>query len=244
MLSHKQLPKMIIKNFMVNGKVFYYDIKNNIIGFSGPKKIGTGDNFYSDNVEQLLNMEIETNFGKTISIIKEAVENGSSIIINKEMVNSVIKYIDNISFRSNLAFDTVKKESYVDNLFNEEFQRNLLIDMSIKRYDIKNSQYSNNKLLVIINKTNMGYITSRLSYYEVSSNSIKVIIIPITPIIAICLAPPNYDEDNRILIINNDEDILYLNDKAFEYEKEFNGDFIIGNSKEELERIIEKRHIK
>lgn len=72
MKSHKQLPKFIIKNFQnKSGKVYYYDIKNKLIGEAGPKVLGTEEGYFSNIIENLLNAKVESPFSAFLAKIKK-----------------------------------------------------------------------------------------------------------------------------------------------------------------------------
>lgn len=64
-----------------------------------------------------------------------------------------------------------------------------------------------------------------------------VFIIPFTPKLAIALIPPEYPRQHELFTIDKTEDIKFINYQIISNEYVYNGDFVISNDKNELERL-------
>ena len=63
--SHIQVPNFILRNFTCKtGKVAYFDLKTQRIGYAGTKTLGTELGYYSDKTEDELSSKIERPFSQ------------------------------------------------------------------------------------------------------------------------------------------------------------------------------------
>lgn len=71
MMQHIYLPKSTLKEFMVNNRLYYLDLKSNIIKRSTAKSFNTIDNYYPNDSEAFLSKEVETRIGILQIQVKE-----------------------------------------------------------------------------------------------------------------------------------------------------------------------------
>jgi hypothetical protein len=70
--SHIQMPKQVMKNFTnEHGQFYFYDFENKKVRMGHPKTLYTERGYFSDDVEDFLGAEVESDLGALLKFIKE-----------------------------------------------------------------------------------------------------------------------------------------------------------------------------
>lgn len=205
MLSHKQIPRLLVKNFKNGDRPYYFDLKTCNINKCGPKKLGAEEGYYDENIEKALNSNVEDEFGKVVNSLIDAVNNRKDFVITKEIDEIVKKFFWTNLYRSNYAVDLVKENSYVLCYFGDYAIRNILIDYHLKDKTTISKEFEDYKISAVVNNTNVPFVTSRNCFYEFQSKRMLIEAIPLNPKILLILVPPEYQLG--IFTIDKVEDI-------------------------------------
>ena len=220
MNSHIQMPRFLMKRFKnKNGKVFYLDLETNDIKESTLDELGTEKNYYSDQTEELLNKKTEDKFARFVDRVQRFLEEEEkSITFPIDVENSFRAFIRGATVRSELAKQSFLSNSQVTSLFPLQFSHDWLVHTAINKGSNYMPQLDSYKTVVLINRTDNGFVAPRNCFFEVTSDGTKCICVPVAPKIGFALVP--YDT-------------------ALKYEYAFNKKFVISQEKEQLEDLLQ-----
>lgn len=93
--SHIQIPNFILKQFRSsNGQVLHLDLDNNRIRSCSSKKLGTEYGYYSDEIEDYLNKEIENPFSDYVkTIVPFSKENKDKLQLSFKVEDACKKFV-------------------------------------------------------------------------------------------------------------------------------------------------------
>ena len=98
--SHKYIPKVILKHFQnKNGQIFLYDFKNKKIIRTNCNDINVEYGFYSLEMEEYLNKDIEQRLGILIQVIEKEMKK-DSLHLYENNTNAIYEYIITVFARS------------------------------------------------------------------------------------------------------------------------------------------------
>ena len=101
MNSHKQLPRCVLKNFCVSGRLFCYDVLNKTFSSSTVNEFNTEEDYYSEKMEKQLSKDIEQPLGELISFLEKKIYSPEgSIKVKKKHLQSVYNYVYALFARS------------------------------------------------------------------------------------------------------------------------------------------------
>ncbi len=218
-----------------NGKVPYYDIKEDRLKENGPKVLGTEEDYFSNRIEKELNKEVEKPFSFILNKMKK------NPLFEVEMTGDeelcIKRYFSVSMFRSDFTSKDFKNNSVLAQWFPDQVIHDFIIAVNLKGGII---EYVNSRSVSILeNQSRTPFVTSRNGYGLIKCNNSEWIIIPFTPFRAIGLIPSDRKEKHKIIPISDDESIKYINEQIASIEYVYNGDFIISIDKAELSRLQE-----
>ena len=244
--SHVQIPNCILKHFRSsNGKVFYYDIKTQLIRSTASGKLGVEFGYYSDAIENYLNQEIETPISKLITkILPFSLGKVQSFQLSYEMEYTFKKYITAAIARSNQSNELLYKYSYTAFLVDEQINHDDLVFASTQYNGGIHPKIEKSKMFIVINRSNRKFVVPRNCFYIVHSRGKPCIIAPISPYCSLELVPENNktgndspDEVTRLEFIDNPDIVKRMNQHAFQQEYIINSSFVASSDKKELEEL-------
>ena len=241
--SHIQLPNGILKHFRnKDGKVWYYDIESQKIGLTGSKKLGISHGYFSDEMEAFLSAEIESPITNICSQIRLfATGKISSLTLTSKDKSIIINYLKSAMSRSLIAKESFLSSSTTAALCPDQLNNDDLVYFSVIGSKETTKYFSTHELGIIVNKTKRKFVVPRNCFYTASTNGIVFILMPISPICAIALFPPEYSNNKihgeiiRHITIDSEEDIAFLNMRALLYEYIYNNTFVASSDRNELE---------
>jgi len=247
MRSHIQIPNGVLKQFRntESNKVFYLSLKDWKIHAVTSKKLGTADDYYSTDVEELLNKEIETPYlslaNKFLEFFHDDNQHCLQISITEE--ERLKRFVKIALCRSELARDSVVKNSYTHFLFSDQKKHDLLIESTLASIDKQFSFLNEYKMIALKNTSVTFFVVGQNCVYSIESNNYNCYVVPVSPQIALALLPEEYggifldSQDNCLGYITHSRDVELMNLAALRYEYIFNCSFIAGARKEELTNL-------
>lgn len=243
--SHIQIPNCILKNFRSpqSGKVFYLNLDTGHIGACGSASLGTELGYYSDEMEQYLNKEIELPFSRlTAEVISFVSEEKEKLNLPVEVETSFKKYITASMARSKFVLDIFMKGSFTSALVDMQTNHGDVVFISTKKNEGIHPSIQNHKMKVIVNSTNWQFVVPRNCFYSVRRGNTNTvwIIAPISPLCVLALAPEDYyasTEEGILYQIKDQNEIIEMNKHALAYEYAFNKAFVAAADKKELELL-------
>ncbi len=236
--SHIQLPRFILNNFRSkNGKVWNLNLNDCKLHSCGTKKLGTQKGYYSQELEQYLNQQIENPFSKLAYKIATFVEQGEeSLILPVDAENICKQYISVAAFRSKKAYSDFLKGSLVAGLLDDQTSHDGLAFFSTKLNSGIVPEISESRMMVLANKTDKEFVVPQNCFYLISSNRFPCVIAPITPFCAVGLISKDYplEKNVNLWLVSDTDDILHMNKQALCMEYVFNHEFVVARRKNEL----------
>ncbi len=243
--SHVQISKAIIKNFANNGSLFSYNINENKI-IKDDASFNAIENYYTPELDkEILGALYEQPFGKVRKKIKLFYDKiNTELVFDKNDIDIIRKYIKTSMLRGEKTINIAKNES----AFSSIIDRNILHEMMIRKgleyneIDIYLSEYIPT---LIINKTDDNFVINKNCFYTTEIIGMNLFIIPVNPKYVIAMGKENeivnfrnkYDCD--FIFVNEVASIYNMNNRAYRYEKNVEGNFLLSISEKELNLIQE-----
>lgn len=246
--SHIQAPRCILSKFVNTnlGKVYYLDIERGYIGLCGTKKIGQELGWYSDEIEAKLNKSVESPLSKICNNILGFMNGEIDTLKMMPADVEIIKgyFITSIG-RSDCIDKSFAEDRFVKELYDVQGRHDLMVNLSLDVAKANKQKVNELQCGLYDNRTSSYFILPRNCFYAVTDNNVSEIIyvMPISPKVAIGLFSESYCDmyqsfkDERIIRIEDDNTIKYMNARAFQYEVVLNGKFLVSPKKEELEEV-------
>ncbi len=241
--SHTQVPKLLLKRFCDNDKLYVLNTNTNNIHSSSASTYNRALGFYSMYFEKYLNYNYEDQLGNLISNIESFVYNKQDKLVIEDILGFAEKIFRMSLFRSPRFIKSVNEQSLtsvlIDGGYDHEHIAYIMEDMNIKLL-------KNMKVFLMVNKTAMGFVTLKSMISNIKTKGYECMILPLDPKFALMIVPDKYykmrteehgkdsymtiDDEKSLILINN---IIYENAKCY-------GDDVIG-IKSDLENIIENK---
>lgn len=245
-LSHIQMPKCVLKRFH-NQKhhFFYYDIQNNFIGTNGTaKSFNTKRGYYSLEMEQYLSESIETPFGRILTVVDRIDFEKANFIMPSDFERTTKSFMYALMARDPYEIeDTEKNMIYSQFFFSKQMRHDYLAKKRMEIAD-KKEFLADYILTFMVNKTDVPFVLPIAGTYGYKMGKYRMINLPVTPEIALCLvriedADDLVIEENKISVLEVTSLIMVkkINEKAFESQKKRNYGWVICPYREELDRL-------
>lgn len=239
--SHTQVPKVLLKRFCDNNKLYVLNTNTNNIHHSSASTYNRTLGFYSMYFEKYLNYNYEDLLGNLISDIESFVYNKQDKLVIEDILGFAEKMFRMSLFRSPRFIKSVNEQSLTSILieggYDHEHIAYMMEEMNIKLL-------KNMKVFLMVNKTTMGLVTLKPMISNIKTKGYDCMILPLDPKFALMIVPNEYykmrieehgkdsymsiEDEKSMIIINN---IIYKNAKYY-------GDDVIG-IKRDLEKILE-----
>lgn len=245
--SHIQIPNFILKQFRSpNGQVLHLDLDNNRIRSCSSKDLGTEYGYYSDEIEDYLNKEIENPFAYYVTkIILFTKGNKDKLQLLIIVEDTCKKFVTAAIYRSRYVMDYFLKNSYTAFMLSDQMNHDQMVFFGTQKNNGIMPALQSHKMSVIINRSCREFVVPRNCWYIISSEGNHCIILPVSPNCALELAPKksfcisNDGAEDRLKYIDGPDDVAHMNTRALLFEYAFNHSFIASTSREELFRLKE-----
>ena len=224
-----------------DGKVFYLDCDDFSIHPKGPRLLGRVQGYYSSDMEDFLDEDIEGPFSKLVAKLSPFVEGKRAYVKLTSNDEDVCKcYINAAMSRSKLALDAFMQGSVTAQFFPDQVNHDELVFFGIQNGHAAKDLLKNYKLVITVNETEQMFVVPQNCYYAVSSCGMPCVVIPVSPFLAFQLVPPNYPaiyadgEECRHCRIRDPEYVKIMNIVALKYEYMFNRGFVVSKREQEL----------
>lgn len=243
--SHVQLPRSVLQQFAdPSGRVFYLNLETGHIGMTGPRKLGTELGYYSDAFEEYLSKEIESPFGSLAERVRNFIKPGTdTLVLPKEEETVLKRYVTAAMSRSKLAEEAFHQSSYTASFCTPQSNHDALVGFSIHHNGGVAELFEDHFMIILENKTDVNFVIPRNCFYTLPSGGKECIVVPLSPVCALCLCPVDYDEivstskEHRLGHVSTAEEVWRMNVRALSYEYAFNKAFIASATKPELESL-------
>lgn len=249
--SHIQMPKLIMKNFVNEYNTFYYyDVSKNKICTKGhPKSMNTEKGYYSCDMENFLESEVETPFSRFINYLIECLENNKDIHISLDDIQTIKNYAYSLIVRSPKMIEMIRSESVLYGLvFDKQNQHNIAVAEGLNIAKT-NGLLDDYLVTLTLNISNTPFVLPMCGMYSNAINKVKMIHIPVTPKVIITL----YDKQQTNEFIHNglttgilittDSVANGMNKFAFEAQLLSEQGFIASPQKEALSNVLNRGEI-
>ena len=237
MQSHIQMPRLVLNNFTdQNHRLHYYDCENGRYGKCYPKSFYTEQDYYSEEVEELLNKEIESKLGKLVKFVKDTdFKNGTCVPVEFDDISR--NYVISLMARLPILLDRINKKSVFFQFLPPKDGHDYAV---VEGYNMVKNQrvFAESGVALIDNVTSEEFILPAGGIIQVGNS----LICPITPYKAIMLELSNDIEDDqkiKIYLAEKKESIREINLAALEQETNRNKKYVVSTSKELLKTIVE-----
>ena len=248
MNSHIQQPKCILKQFQDDdNQLYYYDIKEDLVKRGRAKSLNTEKGYYSQETEEYLGKMIESPLGVVLKEVLQYEEDSiDALSIETNHLNTLKRYgYSSIIRGKKFQKNVISKSKYAE-LLDEQSQHDLTVKIGID--DISEEHFLDDFVIVfVVNKTDEPFVLPLMGLYEYWIFGKPCLCLPISPQLAIwywqkdvakeAFMLKQLDSEPFIIQYGETEEIHKLNKQAFWQEKIRNGEMVISNKKEILEKL-------
>jgi hypothetical protein len=244
--SHIQITKSLLGGFSHNSnegrKVFYFDIQDKKIKEEKISKLGTEKGYYSGELEEYLNKNIESKIGDVAKRFKEfgKQKDGDLIITSEDNVNIKRFFLYSL-IRSSLIVRHANKASIIAPLLGGYKANDVIPFIINNKIDDPFENYFTN---ILLNESSVEFVIPRNCIYSLITHENPTrYILPINPKVAFILmhekeiADFNCGDKSYYLKIDSDDLVKDFNKRALFDEIQFNNQFVVAKRKRELEDL-------
>jgi hypothetical protein len=220
--SHIQMPRVVLKEFVNDRHSYYkYCVLNNEITIGVPKKTYTEQDYYSEEMEQYLNQNIETPLKTLIEFAKSISDKEDIISADSSVIDTGWAYLKSLLARSKTCHNIFQQRLIYGQFFlSSQSQHDLAVHNTFKLagtlLNEKEFDFS-----FLTNLTSMPLVLPTRGIYEFTYNQVLCLIAPLSPRCAIFLKrhgkmlhPDMYENSFIEIPIGCEERITYLNSIA------------------------------
>ena len=246
--SHIQMPKSILRKFEDNHYLYYYDVKKEIIGNRGTSNsINTEPDYYSPEMENMLNREYETRFISAVNFIINALDKEAPFEIDYEQIKSIYSYFYALIARSPKLFSIATK-----NMIHAQFanipirlQHDFIVNNALEIG--KSNEYEKEYFVsFLINDSTIPLVLPIRGMYNILLKNYHVIVMPVHPRYAILFVHKDLqnefyiDNQNSPMSINSPRIIFDFNLRAFKDQCSDEWGYIVSSNKDLLITLEQK----
>ena len=244
--SHIQIPNCILKQFRSpkSKTVYYLDLNELRIRSCSSRLLGAEYGYYSKEIEDYLNKEIESPISKLVEEINEFVKKRKQkIVITDEQENTVKKYMTASMARSQLCLNSFMKASFSAALFDPQANHDSVVRLSTLQNGGISPVIKNHEVHLIVNKSDRSFVVPRNCFYSYERKNRTCYALPVSPICVIALVPEDYPTDYiaeeacYLYVIDNPEIVKEFNCLALSYELRYNHSFVASYQQKELQEL-------
>lgn len=244
--SHIQIPNTILKHFRDENdpekKVWYLDIKTQIIAKKPSSRLGTSKGYYSIDGENYWNSIIEDPIGKlNKQVLSFCTREIKSITFRPRDMDIVKRYIKSAMVRSQLALEAMRNTITNPEMYTEQQLHDALsvIGMTAVEDVAHSLGFDEMVSTILVNRTERNLVVPCNCFYCVLRDNHPNYIMPISPKGALIVLPKKQLQETigNYGVIDTPEQILRLNKHALKYECMINRAFVASNCFSELEYL-------
>lgn len=236
--SHIQMPYSILKNFEnERHKLFYYDVKNNIIRFGHARSLYQEYGYYSADTEDFLSKYVEGPFGKIAKFV-ECTNFSAPVQVPANMNDIIMRYIHALIARGPSMLSLIDQNSVFFQFLRQRQRHDLAVREAFGLAQAS-GLFSEYLITFMVNSTDLSFVLPTGGLYTFKN----IINCPITPYRAVTLvkkgssvASELLDGDTcRVFLANSKEHIMKMNIRAFFEEIHKDSQYIVAPQQKALE---------
>lgn len=236
--SHIQMPYAILKKFEdERHKLFYYNIKNNIIKFGHARSLYQEYGYYSADTEDFLSKYVEGPFGKIAKFV-ECTNFSVPVQVPANMNDIIMRYIHALIARGPSMLSLIDQNSVFFQFLHQRQRHDLAVREAFGLAQTS-GLFSEYFITFMINSTDLPFVLSTGGLYAFEN----IINCPITPYRAVTLvkkespvASELLDGDTcRVFLANSKEHVMKMNVRAFSEEIRKDKQYIVAPQQAVLE---------
>lgn len=180
--SHIQMPRVVLKEFVNDRHSYYkYCVLNNEITIGVPKKTYTEQDYYSEEMEQYLNQNIETPLKTLIEFAKSISDKEDIISADSSVIDTGWAYLKSLLARSKTCHNIFQQRLIYGQFFlSSQSQHDLAVHNTFKLagtlLNEKEFDFS-----FLTNLTSMPLVLPTRGIYEFTYNQVLCLIAPLSP---------------------------------------------------------------
>ncbi len=244
MKSHIQITKGLLKRFSskaynedkkpIGQYSYYLELDTNKIKYESINDIGSEKDYYTKEIEQFLNTNIEKPFGEVASKVRDFERRKiETLSISEEGQNTILEFFNYSLIRSDKVLEEVNKHSIAALLLGGLKKEAL--------FGLTPNFFKDMKVNILLNRTKINFVIPKNCFYAVTSNNKELTyVLPFTPRIAFILLSAEdangYIRDGKKYYseVHEQKTVEKMNIMAYETEKQTDNGFIVSQTKEEL----------
>lgn len=247
--SHVQMPKLLLKRFQnKKHRFFYYDIRKNFIGTNGTaESLNTERGYFSPEMEQYLSQNIETPFGKILSVIDRIDFEQECFLMPADFENLTKTFVYALMARDPHEIEDANRDMFFSQILFPKQTRHDCLTLRRIKIASKRDFLSGYLLTFMLNETDVPFVLPISGIYGYQMGKYRINSLPVTPKIALCFVHIDDAEDlivgenkTSLLKVTNPTMIRKINEKAFKAQINRNHGWLICPYREELDRLKEK----
>lgn len=244
--SHIQMPRLLLKRFHnEHDSFYYYDIAKCCIGTRGTAKSTNVEfGYYSADIEEYLNDNIETPFSQLLNLIDKIDFGKDTFQLPTSFHQTAYNFLYSLIVRDPSMLQAINGSSTFFQFLPPQNRHDYAVvqGMTIAR---EKQIFSDYLVTFTINETHIPFVLPIGGIYNYSLNRHSIINLPISPQIAISFVHNSYAErlihnesTVSMFLISDCKKIMQLNEIAFQSQLKQNWGVIITPTKSELERLV------
>ncbi len=253
MNSHIIVPKCVLKKFALDCNGFHkYEVQNDRISRGYPKTTFTEKDYYSDTMEELLCISIETPLNRLYEYIEGFKETDilKPIIMDAEIVEIVATYVKSLIARNPRLCDMVNEDNIWTSYMSQQARHDITVFYAMQEKTMDN-MFDKFDVSFMINETETPFVLPTRGLFEFCINSIQCMNAPLTPWCAIMLKEKDKAIFNKHLGLNEitifpkgyDDRVMLINHFAMQRQKDDKIGCVICNKREILEKLMLEEYI-
>lgn len=243
--SHVQMPRFLLKKFEGDNRGFYYyDVEKKVIGTNGfAKSTNRIKNYYSADIEELLNQYIEHPFSLLVRRIEKVDFGKESFQLSSEENKTIKLFFRSLIARSPAILKEIEKDSFESQWEKEKAQHD---DIFLYRMHQAESLgvFDDYIITLFINKTVLPFVLSVSGMFNIEVHKQQILMLPVLPKVAVVLLPKNQGDLNKennkhnVIFCEDEQQIINCNLVAFTSQCKSNWGRIVSSNKPLLERLM------
>lgn len=211
--SHIQIPKCVLRKFTNEKQIFHkYEINTKRISKGNPKKTGTEENYYSESMEKVLNLNLENKLPILLNFAEEIKNTKNYININDEIQDIGMLYFKSLIFRNLNFHNQVKEKSvfaqFINKTYINDFCVNYGMNENLDNYFVgtkfdKKVSLENLDITFLNNYTKIPFVLPYCGMYSCDFNKKYAIFIPLNSFCCMMLLQKG-EACNQIFYVEED----------------------------------------
>lgn len=243
MRSHILIPKSVFKEFANEKDYFFkYDIKKNIIARGFPRSTYVEEDYYSKEMEEILNQNIETQLKELLVFAKSFISDKEEVEVKKKIIEIAQNYLYSLVARNPNMCKSISENSIFAQFMPKQSIHDFTIDLAM-RHLYEQNMLGGFDLAFLINKTSIPFVLPTRGLVEIQLNGVACMYIPLNPHFALLFKQKEkdiYQKGEVFLIIpaGLEKQVNCFNSVSFIKQRRDGEGFVISEDKYVLKLLL------